>query len=227
MDGFFLTAPPIIGRAQFHWREWMSLVTRATVLCLAAIGFLSTGSATHADQITYRFSTTYPPIFFDRGLGGIRLIDNAGVLPKHVTTHPVPIDTRVRAFSLAPPSAGQTIHVPIDLTLADKTSNGGIDKKTVYLGYIHGSLSRVGSDLDFHSSGPQKVTFGNSVYTIKFVADTIHPAGLFLTRGALDFAVTDPPVGSPTPSSTPEPSSFVLAGISLPLFGLLLWRRKD
>lgn len=211
----------------------MSLNARATVLCLAAIGFLSTGSATHADQITYRFSTTYPPICFDRGFGGISLINNSGVLPKNVTMVPVPIDTQVRASILPLPLAGQNIHVPIELTLVDKTSRGAIiDKQNRNLGFLQGYLSRFGSDLDFYSSGPQKVKFGDSVYTIKFVADTIHPVGPFLTQGVLDFAVTDPPVGSPPVGVgrlplTPEPSSFVLAGIGVPLLGLLLLRRED
>jgi hypothetical protein len=200
-------------------------MNRNAILCLAAVCFLSAGSATHADQISYSFSTPYPTLFLEHGSYGVFVLTNSsGNLPQSITTStkPVTIGTGVLALSLAHSSAKQQISAPINLTLTDTMSNGKTVSDTVSLGVLSGPLWRHGSDLDFHSSGVQKVTFGSHTYQISFAADSIHPRGPFLSMGRLTFSVSDPPNTHPSP----EPSSLVLAGIGLPLLGAFLRRRR-
>jgi hypothetical protein len=116
------------------------------------------------------------------------------------------------------------ISAPINLTLTDKTSSGATIQKTLHLGTLSGSLP-IRSQLDFHSFGPQTATFGPNTYKINFVSNTIHPTSWFLSQGRLNFAISDPPRAPPS-GAAPEPSSFVLAGIGVPLLGVFLRRRR-
>ena len=211
-------------------------MNRATALCLTAVCFLSAGSAAHADQIAYSINTSYPSIFFDHGLGGIRLTDGSGVLPPIVgTPNAATISSNVTAFSFASPLWGQNISVPVNLTLSE---NGA--SSTVSLGTISGHLALLGSSLSFQSSGAQTTSLNGSNFTISSLSSTFS-SGLLLTQGALSFTVVDPPINppptppgsgsisstsGPTSSTTPEPSSFVLAGIGVPLLGIFLRRRR-
>ncbi len=230
----------------------MSRMNRATVLCLAAVCFLSAGSTAHADLITYQFWTPSSPISSIHGYEAIRLTDASGTLPAHLTTTPVTIGTNVLAFPFSPRLfAGQQIdpaihstqnlNAAINLTLTDKTASGATLQKTLHLGALSGSFSiqsnldshssgfseslSIHSSLDFHSSGPQTVTFGSTTYKINFVSDTIHPTNWFLSQGRLNFAISDPP-SAPHSAGAPEPSSFFLAGIGVPLLGVFLRRRR-
>jgi hypothetical protein len=211
MEFGFLATPPMESGAAIPLEERMSLMNRATALCLAAVCFLSAGSAAHADHITYHFKTTYPSISVDHGLDGIR-VTGSGTLPTSGT-----ITANVTAFSFTFPNSHDNVSVPIDLTLTDQQTH---QSKTLLLGTLSGSLSVHGSKLDFHSAGLQTVTFGTSTYKISFLSDTIHSQGRFYTQGQLKFTVSDPSSGAP------EPSSFVLAGIGVPLLGVFLRRRR-
>lgn len=209
----------------------MFLMNRVTVLALAAVCLLSAGSTAHADLISYSFSTSHPSLFIeDNRFGGFALTHRSGVLPASVATTPVRIGTDLLAFSLAPKSDPQEIYAPINLSLRDKTSSGAILQTKVYLGVLFGPLYKNGSDLVFQSFGPKTVTFGQHTYKISFASESIHSTnlhdgGLFLNQGRLAFTVSDPP-GGPSGAATPEPSSFVLAGIGVPLLSLFLRRRR-
>jgi hypothetical protein len=201
-------------------------MNRAIVLCLAAVCLLSAGSAAHADQISYNFSTNYPSLFIENNhLGAFFLSDKSGVLPASIATTPAIIGTKVLAFSDAPHSDPQQLYAPIFLTLKDKTSSGTTLTDTLHLGVLTGPFSRQGSDLDFYSFGPKNVTFGKHTYKITVAMDSIQSTGMFLSQGRLSFIVTDPSNG-PSGSTTPEPSGFVLAGLGVPLFGLCFRRRR-
>jgi len=227
-------------------------MNRATALSLAAVCLLSAGSTAHADRITYQFWTPSPPISSLHGYEAIRLTDASGTLPAHLSTTPVIIGTNVLAFPFSPrlfagqqsdPATHSTLnsYALINLTLTDKTASGATLQKTLHLGALSGSLSihsdldshssgfseslSIHSHLDFHSSGPQTVTFGPKTYKINFVSDTIHPTSWFLSQGRLNFAISDPP-SAPHSAGAPEPSSFFLAGIGVPLLGVFLRRRR-
>lgn len=207
-------------------------MNRITARCLAAVCLLTAGSAAHADQISYTFSTSYPSFFVqNKSVGSLLLSQGSGTMPPSITNTPTAgtISTDVLAISLAPKNAPQQIYAPIDLTLTDKMSNNTTVSKTVQLGILSGSLSKATSDLDFHSAGLRTVTFGQHTYKIQFASDTISPAGLFVSRGTLTFSVVDP-VSPPSIGHigpVPEPSSLLLAGIGVPLFGVFLRRRRE
>jgi hypothetical protein len=206
-------------------------MNRATVLALVVLCLLSAGSTALADQISYSFSASYPALFIkDNHLGGFALTHTSGVLPASVATTPATIGTNVLAFSLAPKSDPLQLYVPINLTLQDKTSSGKTLRQTVHLGLLFGPVSTHGSDLDFYSFGPKTVTFDQHTYKFTFASDNIHAtnlhfAGLSLSQGRLAFTVSDPPSG-PSVAAIPEPASFVLAGIGMPLLSLFLRRRR-
>jgi hypothetical protein len=103
-------------------------------------------------------------------------------------------------------------------------------QKTVHLGVLYGPLYKNGSDLVFQSFGPKTMTFGHHTYKIAFASESIHSTnlhdmGLFLSQGRLAVKVSDPPGGA-SGGATPEPSSFALAGIGVPLLSLFLRRRR-
>lgn len=199
-------------------------MNRATALCLAAVCFWSANSAAHADQISYSFSTNYPSVaFHGNHFDGVVLAQNSGTL-NHIATSNATISPEVIAFSTAPQSKPDNITAAIKLTLTDKTSGGQTLHDTVTVGTLSGSMSLQGSNLTFTSSGPKTVPFGSANYIVSFNSGSIHSLGWLVSAGTLSFTVKDPPNGSP--SSAPEPSSFVLASIGLPLFGLFLRRGK-
>jgi hypothetical protein len=206
-------------------------MNRTIALGLAAICCLSADSAAHADRTSYSFSASHPSLFFeDNRFGGFALTQRSGVLPASVTTTPVTIGTNLLAFSLAPKSDPQELYAPINLTLRNKTSSGTTLQQTVHLGVLFGPLYKNGSDLVFQSFGPKTINFGQHTYKITFASDAIystnlHDMGLFLSQGRLAVTVSDPP-GGPSSATTPEPSSFVLAGIGVPLLSLFLRRRR-
>jgi hypothetical protein len=189
----------------------MSLMYRATAVCLAAVCFLSAGSAARADHITYQFETSYPSISLDHGLEGIR-VTGSGTLPTSGT-----IDAKLSAFSFTFPGTHESI--PIDLKLTDSQTH---QSKTVVVGTLTETMTSHGLKLDFHSAGSKTATFGTNTYTISFLSDSFHSEGRFLSQGQLKFSVSDP-----TPAAhTPEPSSLLLAAIGVPLFGVFLRRRR-
>jgi len=87
---------------------------RTTASCLAAVCFLSVGSAAHADQISYTFKPSQPSIFWQHGLGGV-YVDGSGVLPSTSGN----ISSNLATFSFAAPQTPQHVSIPISLKLSD------------------------------------------------------------------------------------------------------------
>jgi hypothetical protein len=203
----------------------MSLVSRATCFYLAVGCLLAADSAAHADVITYNFAPTSSQIFFNGSMGAMRLLNTSGTLPSSGS-----IGTDVAAFSFAPPNMPQNVSMPVDLTLTDTTTGQAVSQQ---MGTLGGQLWSSGSGLGFSPGTPMTATLGGHQYTVSFASlQLAQNAGG--TLGGFTFNVVDPPVGVDLPvpgvpitdSTTPEPSAFILAGIGVPLLGLLMRRRK-
>lgn len=194
---------------------------RTTALCLAAVCFLSAGSAAHADKISYTFKPSQPSIFYQHGLGGV-YVDGSGVLPSTSGT----ISSSLVTFSFAAPQTPQHVSIPISLKLSDSHGHS----ETLALGKISGDLSILNSSLSFTPSkqtfGSQQsftTTFDNKNFTFSNASFSFK-SGLLASQGTLSFHVVDPPANNG--QSAPEPSSLLLAGIGVPLFGVFLRRRR-
>jgi hypothetical protein len=203
-------------------------MNRATAVVLAAVCFLSAGSAARADAISYNFSPNTPQIFFNGTFSAARLMYSSGAAPSTSGA----ISTYLVAASFAPASMPQSISMPIDLTLSN-----GASSATVQVGTLSGLLWHNGSALSY-TPATTSMDFDGHGYTFSSPS-FIQASGLGFTVGKLTLTATDPllpppnppggggnsPVGGPM-SGAPEPSSLLLAGIGVPLLGIFLRRRR-
>jgi hypothetical protein len=194
---------------------------RAITLGLAAVCWLSAGSAVHADQI-YNFSASPQVSFTSNSVAGLALMPGttSGTMP----TSGGAISVQTLGFGFG---GQQQLSMPVSLSL------GG---SSVTVGTLYGSLGSGGTGLSFTPNGSiPSVTLGGTNYTF---SATFTPSSLDgLPSGMLTVNVTDPPTttGGGTTStgsgstastgSTPEPSSLLLAAFGIPLLGLFGHRR--
>ncbi len=203
---------------------------RAAVLCLAAACFLWAGSAARADAISsseynwgYHFEPDGHPIHIitnNNALGVVALPGNGGSDDMHSASKvPVDISTKVWAISTATASHPQTVtDLPfaINLKLTDHAS--GLSEYVSFSGALNGNLWNNGSTLSptFTSPLTATVDIDHHLYTVAFER-FVAPTGID-NPGRFVFDVTV--------QHNPEPSSLVLAGIGMPLFGLIVRRRR-
>src|SRR6185437_13201855 len=198
---------------------------RAAVLCLAAACFLWASSDADASPVSssefnwgYHFEPAGHPLTFitnHNALGVIGLPGNGGSNHMHTrSTTTVDISTKLWAFSTASAINPQTVtNLPfaINLRLSDHAS--GFSEYVSFSGTLNGTLWNNGSNLraTFISPRTADVNIDHHVYTVTFEKLT-QPSGLG-HPGAFVFDVNV--------QHNPEPSSLVLAGIGMPLFGLV------
>jgi hypothetical protein len=110
----------------------------------------------------------------------------------------------------------------LTLTLTDSAS--GQSGQYVFNGLLNGSANTTSSNFSNTYVGPTTVTdhIGAYNYTVQILAPVVPPISGGITQGGISAQVT---VGaSSTPASTsPEPSTLLLAGLGLPL--AIGWRR--
>jgi hypothetical protein len=203
---------------------------RTAVLCLAAACFLGANPTARGDAIPssefswgYHFEPAGHPIHLitnNNAVGIIGLPGHGGSNDMHTASKAlVDISTKVWAFSTATANHPQTVsNLPfaINLKLTDHAS--GLSEYVSFSGTLKGNLWKNGSTLSptFTSPLTEQVNIDHHLYTVAFEKFT-PPAGL----GHPGQFVFDVKV-----QHNPEPSSLVLAGIGMPLFGLILRRRR-
>lgn len=202
---------------------------RATVLCLAAACFLLAGPAAHADPIPtgefswgYQFkpdgqTTNY--IHSNGSLGVVQLPGTGGhsnILS--ASGVPVSISTPILEGSTAPPEHPQTVsNLPfvVSLKLTDNASN--LSGFVSFTGTLSGTIWNGGSNLQTTLAPGASNTIDINHHLFKVTFDQfVTPTGGEAGKFVFDVKV----------SHNPEPSSLVLAGIGVPLFGVFLRRRK-
>jgi hypothetical protein len=133
------------------------------------------------------------------------------------------VATNIKTSSSADPSApGTFTNAPYSLSLAifDKASGkaGGV----TFSGTLNGAVSSGSSILmnTFTSPDTQSVQIGNHVYTVKI--------GPFAPPGppSATIAGSISALATVTVADAPEPSTLVLAGMGLSMFGGWWWKRR-
>ncbi len=201
---------------------------RAATLGLAAACFLCAGPAARAGLITssasntwsYQFSAQPPFTFFDKS--NHQTVITMPGNSSSVTSNPgttTSISTRLYTVSNAPVSDPLPISaMPYTLDLKITSPNGKVSD-FVYTGTLNGEVWKNGSTLTptipllTSSAAPGS----DPTFDVKFDSfRLVSGAGPF--QGVVfNFDVS---------YHNPEPSSLVLAGIGVPLFGLFLRRRR-
>jgi hypothetical protein len=211
--------------------------TTGRLLATALAVWLAGASAARAEYMGWTYS------FDDSGL---TINPNAGqasgaigiALPaggSATTAIPnVILEASTSALGTAASPADQYVNAPysVTLTIADPTANQSHD--FTFNGLINGSAAASNFQLtNTFSNGSQDSTLAGHDYLV-----TAGPFVLSPTTGAgsIGFAVqvNDPttqapppaPPPSPSPSTAPEPTSLVLACLTLPAIGLTGWNRR-
>jgi hypothetical protein len=195
---------------------------RAAALCLAAACFLSAGAA-RASNISwsYQFVSSGHDtniITSNHAFGVVGLPGNGS---GHLTTAAgatTDISTKIWSFSTASKSHPQTVNIPfaIDLKITDKAS--GLSEFVSFGGTLSGSIWNNGSNLKPTFSMPPNasVDIDHHLFTVAF--ESFKSPGGPGHPGNFTFDVKA--------SHNPEPSTFVLAAIGVPFFGMALRRRR-
>jgi hypothetical protein len=206
-------------------------MNRKTALCLAAICWLATSSALHADSIsTSEFSWGYHfepdgsrknTIANHGATGFVDLPGSGGTATLQTATGvPTQISTPIFASSNAKATDPQTVNsLPFSVNVRLTDWPSGIREFVSFGGVLNGNLWNNGSTLTptFFSPLSQTVNIDHHLYTVRFAGYT--PPSLNGQPGKFVFDVTV--------RHNPEPASLVLAGIGAPLFGLILRRRRQ
>jgi hypothetical protein len=184
---------------------------------------------------TASWSTTTRSVTADGdGSGGIAVAANASapagspILAANLTT-----------FSSAPLTNTDSFTArPFDLTLTINDTGLGTSGSLSFHGQFDGTLSATTADIktSFSTLLPQKLVLsgpgGSHSYTVNFQLppSPLGPpnsttVGQLFATVAVDVNPGPTPTPVPPVKDTPEPSTLVLAGLVLPVAGVVCWRR--
>jgi hypothetical protein len=138
--------------------------------------------------------------------------------------------TNFRAFSTAPTSTPDTFtHANYTFTLHLQDTASNATGNVTFSGFFSGGLTTNNANIKLNPTSPmtQQVTLGSNVYTVTL--GNYSPPGPpgAANAGSLNAIITAAPSnGGGTISSSPEPSSLLLAGLAVPCLGLSAWRTR-
>jgi hypothetical protein len=233
-----ITIPPLIGRRMFLrlLANGISLMKRRLILVSALAIVLLAGSSARADYF-YNWGPDNPVVFADHSNMHISISDSAHVGPVSGAQHMVAtsLSTFINPGVTGTDTFSQGQQLALGLDLTDGTAAGNVSFK---IG-VSGSLSADGSSkptYSFLNGTTQTMTVNGTLYTVTLdgmgtipgdILATITPgsAGSTSSSGG---GSSSPSATPPTTSNAPEPSSLVLAGLSIPLLALVcLWRLRS
>jgi hypothetical protein len=220
-----------------HWTRYAI----ATSLVLATVGGARADMIT---QWTYSWDTNPLSVAANGGAmtGGINLTAlplAAGATMTGDSNIPA---VNLSTFSAAPTGMFDTFNkAPYALLFRLTDTTSGQSGNLTFNGQFDGTLSTTSAQIGntFLSPGTQTLVLGQHTYTValnSYVAPGLPSATVFGSIGAhvsID-GVTSPPPPPPTPSGggtgvgvsdAPEPSTLLLAGLTLPA-GLVWWRAR-
>jgi hypothetical protein len=193
---------------------------------MALAALLLGGAAARADLASWKYNWTpnVPAIFSDQGNSKITLTNEPS--GNAVGTSDI-VATNLKTFSTADPNNPDTFsHKGYGLVLALTDVASGTTGTLTFSGEFNGTLSSLSSIItnSFTNSVTQQLTLGNNQYTV-----TIGPFTPPAPPGASNFgsisATAFVTVGNINHS--PEPATFILAGLGLGVLGLVsLYRWK-
>ncbi len=204
-------------------------MNRRMILGLTVVGLLTAGSAVRADTLTtdyhwgYRFvsdNSPYQVITNHNAVGVISLPENGSYTAmKSAAGYTTQISTPIYSWSTALAKNSQTVNsVPFAVNLKLINASAHLGEYVSFGGVLNGNIWNKGSTISptFLSPLTQTINIDHLLYTVSFAGFSApqgegHP-------GSVRFNVTV--------HHNPEPSSLVLAGIGVPLFGYILRRRQ-
>jgi hypothetical protein len=197
-------------------------MNRAAALCLAAACFLSAGSAARASEISwsYQFVSDGHSVNFIHGnhaFGLVGLPGNGSGSRNTTAGATTDISTKIWSFSTASVSHPQSVvNLPfaINLKITDRAS--GVSAYVSFSGALNGNIWNHGSTLRPTFFGPrtESVDINHHLFTVSY--ESFAPPKGAGHPGKFTFDVKA--------QHNPEPSTFVLAAIGVPFFGLTLHR---
>lgn len=206
---------------------------RATILCLAAVCFLWADSATRAGMLTTSGESTTPTywsyklsvdphftVIGNFGHDGFIFMHGGRWHNEYTAPHELTdVSSKVFTWTDAPKSDPLIVSAKpfaVDVKIRDES---GATKDFIFKGTFNGDLWRDGSTLSPTFSSPlvQSYHVGNFTYQVSF--ENFHTVW---SEGGLRVSEFTFNVDH----HNPEPSSLVLAGIGVPLFGMVLRRRR-
>jgi hypothetical protein len=210
---------------------WSGRVVGALVLLATVSG------VARADMITpWTYSWSRNPISVaadNNGTGGISM----SLAPLAPGTNMVGdsdiIAVSLSTFSSTPAGTVDTFtNSPFSLTVQLTDQNSAVSKSLTFNGVFNGTLSQTNAQITatFLNPTTQSILLGSNTYTValnSYVPPGIPNATVFGDIGA-HVSIQDGTNGGGggTVESAPEPSTLLLAGMTLPAAGLVLWRAR-
>jgi hypothetical protein len=198
---------------------------------LLALTFLLTGGNARAEMIDFSYGWTVspsPPVY-SSGTGVVAVsayADSSASATLGGTATLIPgasISTNSSASAAQPDHFDVAYSMTLHLTDAGSSQAADL----TFSGTLAGELTSGSSTLksSFHNPVTQQTTLGGHLYSV-----TIDPVMADISVGPAAQINALVKVGGqtqPTSQQTPEPSTLLLAGLALPLFGVAWKRRKD
>jgi hypothetical protein len=206
----------------------MRLLTVRLVVVLAASGLTGAARGEFVD-FSYSWSMKPAPVL-PSGTGNVTFSLEAGDVNGQIGGAGVTIPGATIQTSSVAAGAGDKYNADFDMTLKLKegASSGDLTFKATVAGALTGSSSS--ATVAFHNPVTQTAHVGGHYYMVTIGPTTVSvpsPVAAFTAR--IDAlvrvaGVTSPTPPPPHPSSTPEPSSLVLAVLAAPALAAA-WRR--
>jgi hypothetical protein len=208
---------------------------RRLILVSALALVMLTGSV-HADYF-YNWGPDNPVVFADHSNMHITISDGDQIGPVSGVQHMVAtsLSTFINPGVTGTDTFSQGQQLALGLDLTDGTAAGNVSFK---IG-VSGSLSADGTSnltYSFLNGTQQKMTVNGTLYTVTLDGMGTIPGDIMatITPGSAESTSNSGGGGSssgtssPAASNAPEPSSLVLAGLSIPLLALVgLWRLRS
>jgi PEP-CTERM motif len=199
-----------------------------TVFSSAVAGLLLAGAPARADFVQWSYDWTPGQVVVQadgNGTGGISFKNEPATL---ATGSSDIVATNLHAISSATPSNPDTLinNGAYSLSLAITDIASGKTGTVTFTGKLSGTFSATSSNVTnvFTSPSTEVLTLGQNVYTI--VIGQYSPPGppTAGNAGAISAHVTVSSLS--IQSTTPEPSSLIMAGLALTMGGGAAWRKR-
>ena len=199
----------------------------ATLGGAALLWLLTFGGFARADLIQWSYNWSRSPanVMADSpGTGYISLTDET---PQNAVGNSDIVATNIQAHSTASaadPDVFTNAPFTLSLYLLDKES--GSNSTLKFIGVFNGTLTDLSSNIQATFTGPTTETaiLGTDVYTVTVGAFTPPGPTGSTTSGSIGaHSVVSVEV---IVQDVPEPATFTMAGLALPLLGLVGWRRR-
>jgi hypothetical protein len=195
-----------------------------TTWCGAALALLLTTTADlHADLITwsYAWSRTPTEVVSDSGNSKIYLTDSP---LRTIVGESDIVATNLTSSSSAPPaSPDRFTQKPFTLSLYLLDNGSGKDGTLTFTGYFDGTLSTGNANVNAVFTGQlvQTLILGENLYVVTMTSYTPVGPPDSTTQGSIGAHARV------AVYTVPEPSTLVLSGIGLGMFGVLRRRRRS